>query len=251
MTAELHLIGTLAQDPDGPERLAAVLAAVQPDVLAVEGSGAAFQRHVVAGDASQAAALAAIQGKGVDPATLAFWQRRLAKERLHYEAFTVAAYAQRHGLAIHFLGEEENAPPDGDPADPAEEFGRAEGEALAALAAHDWAAVFAADYARARVDLEAKACLEFLLPVAQQPAFRAQDRAMAARIQDLVAAEPNGRVAVVCALTHLYFSEAWLTIYAQLYDATTQRHLADDVGLILDHPIALPWVTKASASDAG
>lgn len=131
--------------------------------------------------------------------------------------------------------------------DDAAEFRTADRETLAALAAHDWQAAYAADYARGRVDLEAKACLEFLLPVEQQSAFGARDRALAGRIERLLADETrvaNGasqRLAVVCDMTHLYFSEARLTIYSLLYEATTQRYLTDGAGAVADHPIVLPW----------
>lgn len=276
--AELHLIGTLAQDPDGPERLARLLDQVQPDALGVEASRAAFEGQRARGDAARAASLAAIEAQTADTATLAFWHRRLAKERLHYEAFTAAAYADSHALPLVFLDEE---PPldgtgeagaagmaddsEGGPEDPAAEFRFAGGEALAALAAHDWQAAYAADYARARGDLEAKACLEFLLPLPQQPAYRARDRRMSRQIEALLQGgeggagplggrgapgEPRGpapRVAVVCALTHLYFSEARLTIYSQLYEATTRRYVTDAAGAIHDHEIMLPWKARRAA----
>jgi hypothetical protein len=280
--AELHLIGTLAQDPDGPERLAGLLDEVRPGAIGIEASRAAFEGQRERGDAAHAASVAAIQAKVADAAALAFWRRRLAKERLHYEAFTAAAYAEAHGLPLVFL--DEGAPLEdtgaaapagtaddsqGGAEDPAAEFRFADGEALAALAAHDWEAAYAADYARARGDLEAKACLEFLLPLPQQPAYRARDRRMARQIAALLQGDggppdrparpagPGGpagppargrRVAVVCALTHLYFSEARLTIYSQLYEATTRRYITDGAGLIHDHAIVLPWTTTGATS---
>ncbi len=68
----------------------------------------------------------------------------------------------------------------------AEDFRRADPEALAALAGHDWAASYRADYARARADLEAKACLEFLIPVEAQPAYKARDEAICGRLRVLL-----------------------------------------------------------------
>jgi hypothetical protein len=267
--AELHLIGTLAQDPDGPERLAGLLAELRPDAVAVEACRPAFERQRDGGAAARRAALAAIRRKGADRDTLAFWRRRLETARLHFEAFGAAAYAAAAGVPLHFLGEDDGAAGTGDGVG---DFRQAEGRALAALAAHDWPAAYRADYARARADLEAKACLEFLLPPAAQPAFRVRDGAMAARLRVVLAgAEDAGagaapapgpddlaplpadprprRVALVCALTHLYFSEARLTVYSQLYEATTGRYLADGIGAIRDHPIVLPW-SPASAEDA-
>jgi hypothetical protein len=51
---------------------------------------------------------------------------------------------------------------------------------------------------------------------------------------------------VVCALTHLYFSEARLTIYSQLYEATARRYVVDGKGAVRDHPIVLPWAPSPS-----
>jgi hypothetical protein len=270
--AELHLIGTLAQDPDGPERLAALLAGMQPDAVALETSRADFERRRAGGAAARAAALDAIRHKGATADTLDFWGRRLQPERRHFEAFTATAFAAERGVPLHFLevdgdadrsdgtgregaGESGDAD-DADDADDAgdagvaeeaDEFRRADGQALASLAAHDWRAAYEAEYARARIDLEAKACLEFLVPLPEQPAYRARDRVMARRIGDLLARTSPGsagrppRVAVVCAVTHLYFSEARLTIYSQLYEATTGRYLTDSTGAVRDHPIVLPW----------
>ena len=89
------------------------------------------------------------------------------------------------------------------------------------------------------MDLEAKACLEFLLPVAQHAEYHGRTRAMAHLLECLL--QQHQRVAVVCGLTQLYFSEARLTLYAQLYDSVAQRYISDDTGMVRDHPIVLPW----------
>jgi hypothetical protein len=257
--SELHLIGTLAQDPDGPERLSGLLAELRPDAVAVESSRPSFERHRTGGAAARDAALAAIREQGADPVTLSFWHRRLETARLHFEAFTAAAYAAAAAVPLHFLGEDGDAPGDAGTGagDGVGDFRRVDARALAALAAHDWPATYRADYSRARADLEAKACLEFLLPLEAQPAFRVRDRALSARLLALLdaAGAPGApgapgaartrRVAMVCALTHLYFSEARLTIYSQLYEATTRRYLADGAGAIPDHPIVLPWAPSS------
>jgi hypothetical protein len=266
---ELHLIGTLTQDPDGPERLAGLLREVRPDALAVEASRRAYERQRERGGAAREEVLAVLRQRGADAATVDFWGRRLDPARLHFEPFTAAAYAAADGLPLHFLGDDEDeapgeagAPPaDGEAGEGgAEDFRRADPEALAALAGHDWAATYRADYARARSDLEAKACLEFLLPVEAQPAYKARDEAICGRLRALLAGageEGAGRgggggdagperLAVVCALTHLYFSEARLTIYSQLYEATTRRYVVDGAGAVRDHPIVLPWKLAAT-----
>ncbi|HEX2513942.1 MAG TPA: hypothetical protein VH257_04500 [Chloroflexota bacterium] len=261
---ELHLIGTLTQDPDGPERLAGLLREVRPDQVAVEVSRRAFEHQRARGGAARAEALAVLRQRGADAATVDFWGRRLDPARLHFEPFTAAAYAAGDGLPLHFLGDDEGDGPGGGPGGPpvgeedgaggAEDFRQADPEALAALAGHDWAASYRADYARARADLEAKACLEFLIPVEAQPAYKARDEAICGRLRALLdgagdegarRGEP-ARLAVVCDLTHLYFSEARLTIYSQLYEATTRRYVVDGKGAVRDHPIVLPWKMAAS-----
>jgi hypothetical protein len=268
---ELHLIGTLTQDPDGPERLAGLLREVRPDQVAVEASRRAFERQRARGGAAREEALAVLRQRGADAATVDFWGRRLDPARLHFEPFTAAAYAAGDGLPLHFLEDDEGDDPGGGPGGPgglpereedgaggAEDFRRADPEALAALASHDWAASYRADYARARADLEAKACLEFLIPVEAQPAYKARDEAICGRLRalldgaaDLPAGGAGGarrggpaRLAVVCDLTHLYFSEARLTIYSQLYEATTRRYVVDGKGAVRDHPIVLPWASS-------
>jgi hypothetical protein len=264
---ELHLIGTLTQDPDGPERLAGLLREVRPDAVAVEVSRRAFEHQRTRGGAAREEALAVLRRRGADAATVDFWGRRLDPARLHFEPFTAAAYAAAGGIPLHFLGDDVPDDPGGAPPEDGEngagDFQRADPEALAALAGHDWAAMYRADYARARADLEAKACLEFLLPVEDQPAYKARDEAICGRLRALLAgtAEEGAvrgrgegsaggggpeRLAVVCALTHLYFSEARLTIYSQLYEATTRRYVVDGRGAVLDHPIVLPWKLAAT-----
>ena len=137
-----------------------------------------------------------LRQRGADAATVDFWGRRLDPARLHFAPFTAAAYAAGDGLPLHFLGDDEGDDPGSGPGGPpergedggggAEDFRRADPEALAALAGHDWAASYRADYARARADLEAKACLEFLIPVEAQPAYKARDEAICGRLRVLL-----------------------------------------------------------------
>jgi hypothetical protein len=260
--AELHLIGTLAHDPDGPARLAALLDEVQPDILAIEASDGVV-RSTRASDRASAATLDAIGAKGADPATLAFWRRRLAREQMHYEAFTTAAYALQHARPLHFLQPTPEEVHDTEAPNAASETGQeqpldgsqgadgevtalqfADLETLQGIAAYDWPGDYARNYARARVDLEAKACLEFLLPLGQQATYYATTLSMARRLALVLNQHERRRVAAVCALTQLYFSEARLTLYSQLYDAVAQRYITDAAGAIRDHPIVLPWASE-------
>ena len=248
--AELHLIGTLAHDPDGSARLGQLLDEVQPDVVVVEASRAAFERQETGGDQATAAAVEAITANGAAAATIAFWRRWLAKEHLYFEAFGAAAHARQRTVPLHFIEPLDTTPelaPPEDMDDPAAAYALADPDTLRGIAEHDWRGDYARNYARARVDLEAKACLEFLLPVAQQAAYRTRTRRMANQLEHLLWDSPAprvaARVAVVCPVTQLYFSEAHLTLYAQLYEATAQRYLADSAGLVRDHPIVLPWST--------
>src|SRR5438093_1280094 len=61
---ELHLVGTLAHDPDGLQRLSDLLEAVRPDVVAVEASRRAFERQASGGDEASTSAVGAITAKG-------------------------------------------------------------------------------------------------------------------------------------------------------------------------------------------
>lgn len=254
--AQLHLIGTLAHDPDGPQRLTDLLDEVQPDVVVVEVSRSAFERQVKDGDEASVAAMEAIAARGADPLTIAFWRRWVAKEQLYFETFSAARYADQRTRRLHFLEPDAGASPDSAPPDEgdgsadAAAYALADLETLRGIATHDWRGDYAHNYARARIDLEAKACLEFLLPATRHAAYATRTRAMAGQIEPLLRDPPAQRVAVVCALTQLYFSEAFLTLYAQLYELVTRRYLADGTGLIPDHPIVLPWKSAGSRKEA-
>jgi hypothetical protein len=264
---ELHLIGTLAHDPDGPARLAALLDEVQPDVLAIEASHA-IVRPTTVSDRVSAATLAAMEARGADAATLDFWHRRLAREQMHYEAFTTAAYALQYARPLHFLQQSPDEALETEAPDPASGAGQEEPrdaphgvddevtafqfadlETLQGIAAYDWRDDYARNYARARVDLEAKACLEFLLPVGQQATYYANTRSMARRLALVLRQHEHQRVAAVCALTQLYFSEARLTLYSQLYDAVARRYITDATRAIRDHPIVLPWASSGAQEE--
>lgn len=232
---QLHLIGTLPQDPDGAARLDALLAEIRPAAIAVEGSRAEYERARAAGHAGLEAAL---EGAALAPAHGAadFLARLFSAEHTHFEQWAATRYAARQGIPLTFLDPDDPsnwaAEPERPPASP---------ELLAALAAHDWRAAFAQDYDRARAELEGKACLEFLIPPHEHPAHAARDAALAGRIEALMRDAPESRLAVVCSLTHLYFSEARLTLYSLLYERTTCRYLTDGQGALVDHRIAVPW----------
>jgi hypothetical protein len=223
---QLCLVGVLPQDPDGPARLLAVLATVQPDAIAVEATATILTPDPAA-RADAEAVLTAISSRLDDAYQLAFWRERLAPEQVHYPAFASAAYAARHGIPVHFVGD------DSEPASDAPALLQLDAETLRGMAAFDWQRVFTQDYARARRDLEANGCIEFLVPVGQQHAlFFTRERALVKQVEPLLGDFTRHRLALVCAVPHLYFSETGLTLYMQLGQATARRFLADGKGEI-------------------
>jgi hypothetical protein len=225
---ELSLIGFLPQDPDGEQRLLAVLETIQPAAIAVEENAS-----VLTLDAPKAV-LAVISERLDDPRQLEFWRKRLAPEHVHYPAFASAAYGARHDRPVYFLGDDT----DPDSADEAQALVQLDAETLRGMAAFDWQHMYAQDYARARRDLEAQGCIEFLVPLAQQALFRERERALAKQVEQLLVRLETQRLALVCGIPHLYYSDTQLTLYRQLGPGAVRRFVTDGHGEVRDVAIA-------------
>jgi hypothetical protein len=228
---ELCLVGFLPQDPDGEERLLAVLEAIQPDAIAVEENAAilalnANARVTVTVDE----ALTVIASRLDDSHQIEWWRKRLAPEQVHYPASASAAYGARRGIPVYFLGDDAEPDSVGD----ALALVQLDSETLRGMAAFDWQGAYARDYARARRDLEAKGCIEFLLPVGQHRSFHERESVLAAQVEQLLGCPGAKRIALVCAVPHLYFSDTHLTLYMQLGQGTARRFLTDGQGAIAD-----------------
>jgi hypothetical protein len=232
--AMLALIGTLPQDPDGSQRLTAILESLRPEAIAVEDHAAILQPTAQARAAADGA-LIAIRQVVDDPLQLEFWRHRLSPEQVHFQAFACAAYGSAWGVPVHFLGDPDA---ESDSVGDATALAQLDADTLRGMAAFDWQTAYANDYARARRELEAKGCIEFLVPVDQHRAFWERDRVLAVQIERLLA--DNERLAVVCAVPHLYFSDTGLTVYMQVGDASAQRYLSDGRGEVRDFAIAHP-----------
>jgi hypothetical protein len=239
--SEVHLIGTLPQDPDGASRLCHVLEQIRPDAIAVEDHARVLapdsQAHLAATET-----LVAIEQRLVDSSLslIQFWEQRLAPEQVHFQAFTCAAYASQCGVALHFLGDDGAEP---DSVGDATGLAQLDADTLRSMAAFDWQQAYAADYARARNELEAKGCIEFLVLLDQHRAFYERDRSLSSQLMRILQSKPGvQRLAFVCSVPHLYFSDDGLTIYMQLERAhtTVRRYLADDAGEVRDLATAHP-----------
>jgi hypothetical protein len=226
---QLCLVGVLPQDPDGSERLLAVLETIQPDTLAVEENAPSLTPSATAEEA-----LAVIGARLDDAHQLAFWRQRLAPQRVHYPAFASAAYGAGRGVPVYFLGDDAEPDDVGD----ALALAQLDAESLRGMAAFDWQSVYAQDYGRARRDLEAKGCIEFLVPFEQQRLFHERESVLAKLVAPLL--DRPGTLALVCAVPHLYYSDTQLTLYMRLGQGTARRFLTDGQGAIRDIAIAHP-----------
>jgi hypothetical protein len=232
---ELCLVGFLPQDPDGEKRLLSILEAIQPDAIAVEENAAILALNANA-RVTVDEALTVIGSRLDDSHQIEWWRKRLAPEQVHYPAFASAAYGGRRGIPVYFLGD--GAEPDSVGDAPA--LVQLDAETLRGMAAFDWQSVYAQDYARARRDLQAKGCIEFLVPVAQHCSFRERESALVEQVEPLLGRPVIQCLALVCAVPHLYFSDTHLTLYMQLGQGKARRFLTDGQGEIRDIAIAHP-----------
>jgi hypothetical protein len=141
-------------------------------------------------------------------------------------------------VALHFLGDDG---PEPDSVGDATALAQLDDATLRGMAAFDWHHAYAADYSRARRELEAKGCIEFLVPADQHGAFYERDRILSRRLLGICSSDGAERLAFVCSVPHLYYSDQGLTVYMQLGQETARRYLIDGSGEVRDYAIAHPY----------
>jgi hypothetical protein len=237
VTAELHLIGTLPRDPSGPQRLRDLLGVLRPDVVAVQGSRVDYERaRATSHPALEDATEDVLTTPGHSAATANLILRLLSPRFAHFEHDAAVRYTNRHKRRLVFLDEDASEDEDAEPGvvqDPLVPSIPALANVtlttadLLALAARDWNAEFARAYDRGRAALSAGTLLEGVLPSEHRTAHTQRAAALSAAVTRLLRDAPIERIAVVCSVSHLYASDASLTLFSVLRHEPTARYLLE------------------------
>jgi hypothetical protein len=238
VAAELHLIGVMSRDPSGTHWLRTLLTQLRPDVVAVEGSRAGYERARSNRDpALEDATDEIVTTPGHSAATANVVLRLLSPRFAHFEHDAAVRYSTRHKRQLVFLDDEANDEPvpTADPLAPSisavPDLTLAK---LLTLAAHDWNAEFERVYQRARGDLSVGRPFEAAVAPEDHASHARRAAALATVVTRLCQDATNARVAVVCPLSHLYASERSLTLYSTSEVQSTTRYLTDGHGQVSD-----------------